>query len=536
MVRAEDELAALLHPDPSLWQAPFELMVEDVLYLGFPVGVSSSTPKATSPSAAAAAQGTPDEAVPPASREEGQEAEAAALARIVGDSTFSGSTAVSSGDSLLMFHVVFVLDAAGVVDDAVSGQAADEAGPAQLLKSWLQTGLKRISLALHAEEMREGYVSQQAAALLAARDKWTEAPPLLHSTPDGASGPGAVHLSTDALLETWLSTTLLAEELVRIHHAVASGGTLRLRLNKWTTLSLPPATQRGGVRAAAEAAALQPYHTLLLLSPRESVLQSLPADGSSALRQVVRAVNISRTLRQLAMDIGADLDTVMDLAKHLVAWGVARKITTLHKYSRFVLAPAKASLQAMPGLSADFAAAFPGHSLTDALSSMEVLRGGALGTTLQGMDSVKRSEHVLKVLMWLCRHDLVVEVTTSLRFLPLKSMPVETASWMQQQLHSEESPPPTDGSSTDGSRESAHKWLTQHVAQKLQGPSGSDFEALQAATAVADHILAMLPYCTGTCSVEEMGLHTRIPTLALHQVADIVPDMLLKVRLGGGFA
>ena len=31
-------------------------------------------------------------------------------------------------------------------------------------------------------------------------------------------------------------------------------------------------------------------------------------------------------------------------------------------------------------------------------------------------------------------------------------------------------------------------------------------------------------------------MYTCVSTLTLHQVADMVPDMLLKVRLGGGIA
>jgi len=687
----------------ALWRKPFELMVDNVLYLGVPMPCHANWAARARRSAATAVHAGPS------TGSGSTESDPANLADDVAASLFNtqpavrdvhsikpGTTSVTAAvqapaqdkADLDMFHVVFVLDVDKVLDDTITAHDARPAPEAnqtpRLTKSAVIDVAQRVAQAFQAENARSGYMTQQVQQLLEARAAWLAAsptslrdvsgrllppaaapplhmpvhsrtltgpvtnpplrssssalsdrgssvpPPLIHTGAAGSSmgTPPALHgrmsvtttavpvagsgsrahtgqssghpgqgsggvlvhthqqvvLDTDELLRSLLHSPL-ANDLVRVFHAVQSQNTLRLRINGWTTLCL---RAHSGAAGGAAEHGLRMYHTLLLHRPRSTVMASLPPDGSSALRQLVFAINPSRSLGQLALDIGADLPTVIDMGRHLVAWGACSAISVLHRGSRFVLTAARTSAVELPQLAQEFSATFPGRTLPSALGNFQSAR--AIGDVLSELDTHRRCALFIQITLWLLKKGLVAQVCSRLRFVPCRDMPAAVSAYFQgcllpvgvlgpleqhadwvatpvdehleqyidgevdeldapsptvveppftQQLSPSPPPPPSQDADADAAK--ARLWLIKRIAQRLQSSSGTGAvgggrpsaadDIIAAASACVDSFLCVLPYCNGSVQLEEAAQGAHLPLRTLTQLLEMLPDMLTEVAV-----
>ena len=209
LARHEDELATLLQPDIALWRKPFELMVDNVLYIGVPMPCRpqwSARPRrqpaasSTQPPAPTAGSQPQAPQTRSSSDESAQLADevAASLFRVQPTKLEQGAAAASAPPTdkadLDMFHVVFVLDVDKVHDDSVLGRHSPPPTPGSgaILKSAVIDTALRVAHALQAENSRSAYMTKQVQQLLEARAAWLAASPTALRDATGHMQPSAV--------------------------------------------------------------------------------------------------------------------------------------------------------------------------------------------------------------------------------------------------------------------------------------------------------------------------------------------------------
>ncbi|ELU15283.1 hypothetical protein CAPTEDRAFT_221562 [Capitella teleta] len=86
-------------------------------------------------------------------------------------------------------------------------------------------------------------------------------------------------------------------------------------------------------------ASLRPYHALLLMVDENSLSNSLPLDSSPSITRLLRIVSPLKNLQTLAADADLSLGQVFQIASHLVLWGKATIIYPLCESNVYVLGP-----------------------------------------------------------------------------------------------------------------------------------------------------------------------------------------------------
>jgi len=197
----------------------------------------------------------------------------------------------------------------------------------------LETVLEHLTKALLHEERRCRYVSKEVGRLLDMRE-----------AAYGKEGWGTAE-DAQTMLDTMMEESALASDLKEVYHGLKDAEGLDIAINGWVRLSLPglllAVRDRGEeeedeeededelalVNARPER--LQPYHTLLLLMGEETILAKLPKDGSEQLATFVQAANPLKTLEEISAATRIALPYLRLLTAHLVHWGFARAIRTI---------------------------------------------------------------------------------------------------------------------------------------------------------------------------------------------------------------
>lgn len=175
---------------------------------------------------------------------------------------------------------------------------------------------KRISIALHFEEQRVGYLTGETKIMTAHDDNQ-----------DNEQTP----------YSTILEKSTLAKTLKKMYEDLSTFGALYLRINSWIEVSfcLPqkvhkltlkyhekiPLIDPSEIQKSLES--LRPYHGILLLVDPKDLFDTLPLDASPALIRVIRVISPVKNLLDLSADADISLTQVFHNVAQLVYWAKA---------------------------------------------------------------------------------------------------------------------------------------------------------------------------------------------------------------------
>ncbi|XP_067945111.1 GATOR1 complex protein NPRL3-like isoform X2 [Watersipora subatra] len=162
---------------------------------------------------------------------------------------------------------------------------------------------------------------------------------------------------------------------------------------------------------------LRPYHAMLLLVESRSLLKSLPIDSSPALVRLLKVNSAGKNLQELAADCDLELSQVFKLVSHLVYWAKVTVIYPLCEPNVYVLSPnAPTSLKSH--LVEDFEISFPDQSqtLTEVLSEFSLPLQLDEHTSI--IDDPKEKSLKVSMVLWLLRRRLLIQLHTYLYLKP----------------------------------------------------------------------------------------------------------------------
>ena len=254
---------------------------------------------------------------------------------------------------------------------------------------------KIISLALRHEEYRVGYLSQQAASLLGARDE-----------------------VESEWYDTGLASSQLAQEIQRIHHQLCREGEVRQYINKWVEVSfcLPQKLHCKyfpDILATPELIYqclenMKPYHALILLEDKQTLLDSLSTDASSALRRLITLASPEKSLKTLAVDLDLSLMQVFQLTGHLLYWGRVTLIYPLCENNQYVVSPSLV-LPIPLHIKNKFSQFFPTENIHSVLSLFSLPRKIILPPTHNN-----RQDIFMDMVIFLLRQHMITQIHTYL--------------------------------------------------------------------------------------------------------------------------
>ncbi|KAJ8601156.1 hypothetical protein CTAYLR_008493 [Chrysophaeum taylorii] len=189
----------------------------------------------------------------------------------------------------------------------------------------LRATVRDASGALHHEETRCGYVSREAAILVA------------------TEGDVSAHLAASSL----------ARELREVCETGA------VRFNNWIQVGAP--------RDGDEDESYASYEALVLGDTPERIDAELPAAASPQLRAVVSAADPRRTFRDIADATGLGIERVYRIARHLVRWKRARVAAAVRDDAVYAVSPAA---EVTPEMAPTLAAFGPARRFRDAVDDL----------------------------------------------------------------------------------------------------------------------------------------------------------------------
>ncbi|OWF39378.1 Nitrogen permease regulator 3-like protein [Mizuhopecten yessoensis] len=270
--------------------------------------------------------------------------------------------------------------------------------------------MKQLTVAVHYEERRRHYLSQQAKIMLGVHDEVAAMP-----EEDSNESPFSMILKRSSL----------AEDLKSMFESLCDNGVVKLLVNNFILVSfcLPHKIHRqpwasrnlyiepGRIQRCLER--LRPYHGILLLTDKHSLQEFLPLDGTQSLNRLITVTNPLKSLQTLALEADLNLSQVFQMVSHLVYWAKATVIFPVCGTNVYVLSP---TVVLNSGLNEKFAATFQEKSLSVELSKFSY--PVQLRDTRDILDHPKNQEEKVQIVLWLLQHRLIFQQHTYIFFVP----------------------------------------------------------------------------------------------------------------------
>ncbi|DAZ99834.1 TPA: hypothetical protein N0F65_008577, partial [Lagenidium giganteum] len=418
-------IAKLFRPKNALCNQSFELVIDDLRFISYPVLVA---PRAGATAGhAATANSVSSSATSGASSGNS----GASTGNNQGNAAANNSAATNKNETT-MFNIIFALDELEPQRAGEHERAEESVQRRKRNHAAYGTVAAQLANALLHEELRSGFVSREVRELLHIRDELAQNERLVggsNGTGMGGAGSGSgsggahhrkdgnnapehtntnIEVDPQTLIDVSLGKSVLANDLKSVYHGLDENGTVHVVINRWVKLSLT-LTESVSLRMQA----LRPYHTLLLLADEDKILDSLPVDHSQQLRLLIEAANPLKSFQELTLETSIPLHQLFRLSAHLVYWGFGRVIDTITMHNIFQVHP-KADLRSQSALALEFRRKFAPHELCEVLSSFSGSR--RIGEYMKNLSASRKIEYV-HMLVWLLQHDFIIQLHRYVYFM-----------------------------------------------------------------------------------------------------------------------
>lgn len=312
--------------------------------------------------------------------------------RFVGHPTQLSQSSNREPSTILSFNIVFAL----------------RANASHSIVNCYHDVSERLTIALHHEERRCGYVTSQSKMMLLAHDDVAALPEDSEESPYGII----------------LSKSQLAKDLKTAYMDLKNKGCVHLKIHNWIEVSfcLPNKVHRLHNKdididpevIEQSLTALRPYHGMLLLVEVDELLASLPYDSSPALYRLIRITSPLKSIEQLAADADLSLPHVFQLVGHLVYWAKAMIIYPLCENNVYISSPTAPTNLNSP-LVEKFSKKFPGMSLLLMLSQFSLPT--ALSQLTSPLNLPQQQAQQIQMVVWMLQHRLLMQHHTYINLI-----------------------------------------------------------------------------------------------------------------------
>ncbi|CRG85176.1 Nitrogen permease regulator 3 [Talaromyces islandicus] len=347
-------------------------------------------------------------------------------------------------DSMTMFNVVFVLSPP-LLEYSVH------------LKEMYEHVTKKFSKALKYEQDQSDYVWKEAQNILQikerARERDVSAESLHEELVSRSSLAAAIHSVFDKISKSDIAFVSLKSRSADFQiPPTTSIADLPPRSDTsltgmWlTTANTVTAEHDTGLEAPNQV--LAKHFALLLLESEASIVEALKgSELAPALTHYIRSSKPNKSFAQISALSGIPLETIHDLAQHLVYWRRARAIPPLHQRDTYIVSP-NCDLSQLKRATQAYAAAFPTlPSLPKMLAALSL----APRPYASFIPSKDHKEAYFSILTWLLRGGWVTQLRcfARVKVTPQIKIAVEEAMRREQVEKYMASSRPSSSSNSD---------------------------------------------------------------------------------------
>ncbi|KAL7272998.1 Nitrogen permease regulator 3 [Rhizina undulata] len=405
-------LASLLAPKPHMCKTRFELSIDDMVFLGYPLQQRPDGTWRKKKKRRRGGDGLGDEAA-----YEGEENELTGT----GDATEDDERAKdenyhdadaddekddmedgNSHENMSMFHVVFVLN------------------PPELeyhvrVQEMYDYIVKRFTSALKYEQAKNGYVWKEADIILRLKEKALQR-----------------DINYQDLWKEITAQSNLAYAIARIYNDISQSRIAHVYLNNNLALSLqiPIVSEISVLPSITDSqltglplttansfgddenegdGMLAKHFTLLFLEDVDSILKDIASESSestASLAHFVRACKPSLSFLQISNSCDISLQEIQLMARHLVHWRKARAIPPIHQRDTYIVSP-NADMKKLHSLIPAYSKLFPTLPSLPKLLNLLSSKPKPFSTFIPSKD---HRPAYLEILAWLIRHGLVTQL------------------------------------------------------------------------------------------------------------------------------
>ncbi|EEA20628.1 Nitrogen permease regulator 3 [Talaromyces marneffei ATCC 18224] len=311
----------------------------------------------------------------------------------------------SDKDTMSMFNVVFVM-APPVLEYSIH------------LKEMYEHVIKKFSKALKYEQDHSDYVWKEAQRILQikerARERDVSGENLHDELVSKSSLAAAIHSVFDKISKSDIAFVSLKSRsadfqippTTSIAELPSSNDTSLAGM--WLTTA-NSVTADQGAEIEVPNQVLAKHFALLLLESEASIMEALKgSELAPALSHYIRSSRPNKSFAQISALSGIPLDTIHDLAQHLIYWRRARAIPPLHQRDTYIVSP-NCDLSQLKKATQSYATTFP------TLPSLPKMLSALSGTPRPYATFIPSKDHketYFAILAWLLRGGWVTQLRT----------------------------------------------------------------------------------------------------------------------------
>lgn len=384
----------------------------------------------------------------------------------ISEARSSSTTSEDTGSEMTMFHIVFIMDPPPLEYHIRVDEMYDNVA-------------KKFAKALKFEQAGKNYVWRQAKHLIALRNQARE-----KLTP------------MNELWTQMLKSSTLAATLASIYDRISANEIARVVLSRDVECSLQIPQRTSTAYAPSPAApqiqglylstawmldedgeqGLSPYAALLLLQDKTTLLKEIESDNRELavpLAYFVREMTPSKSLQKLATRLSLRVRDLQILARHLIYWRRARAVPPLHVRNTYTVSP-YADMRQLATATEEFERLFPGlpslPKMLQSLSSRPVPYGYFIPTQ-------DHKAAYMDILAWLLRGAWVTNLRTFAWVRVSAEVKAKVASKSRQASRESTKPPTTiktgSGASEAGASDLARRVLTDDMRSEATRQSST---------------------------------------------------------------
>lgn len=434
-------------------------------------------------------------------------------------------SANSNQDEMTMFHIVFVMNPPALEYHI-------------RLQEMYDNVVKKFAKALRYEQARSNAIYQDAKKMQSLKAQAKE-----NKTPMSVLWPTLIASCSLAKAVAILYTSIASNKIA--HISIGEGFEASIQIPQAIStpyVPTPTEPQLPGLwlttanSLSDDGQSLSPHAALLLLEDKDTMLKEIEGDGKEAgspLAFFIRELTPTKSLTKLSAALSLPLSDVQFLARHLIYWRRARAIPPLHIRDTYILSPncdMRQLTKAMPLYAQQFSA----------LPSLPKMLQNLSGKPIQYGFLIPSKDHkpaYMDILAWLLRGGWVTQLRTFAWVKVSPAVKVAVAVKLKQEFEDRMAKRPpsalkTSVAAATNSRLSSHSADTRRISEDSYDGGISEVASSRLSVSSAQ---LLSPTLSRSASASDAGSNgsgrTAIPPPAGPQRADTSPNLQASKEL-----